>query len=90
MSGGHFEYRQYIFHEFSEEIRRLIHSNKTSRDEWSEPRNYPDDVIQEFEKAIKSIDIAGVYAQRIDYLVSGDDSEEFFLRRLKKELEELK
>jgi len=29
---------------------------------------------------------AKIYAQRVDYLLSGDDGEESFLRRLKEEL----
>ena len=33
---------------------------------------------------------AEIYAQRIDWLLSGDDGEESFHERLKEELEELK
>ena len=33
---------------------------------------------------------ATIYAQRIDWLVSGDDGEESFLSRLKEDLEQLK
>lgn len=47
---------------------------------------YPDEVIEEFRKAVKYLNIAYVYAQRIDWLVSGDDGEESFMERLKKDL----
>jgi hypothetical protein len=32
---------------------------------------------------------AAVYAQRVDWLLSGDDGEETFLERLKKDLDKL-
>jgi hypothetical protein len=38
---------------------------------------------------MKSIRVAAVYAQRIDWLISGDDGEESFLERLKEELGQL-
>lgn len=47
---------------------------------------YPDEVIEEFKEAVKYLSIAYVYAQRVDWLVSGDDSEESFMERLKKDL----
>jgi hypothetical protein len=33
--------------------------------------------------------MAAIYVQRIDWLMSGDDGEESFMRRLKEELDEL-
>jgi len=50
---------------------------------------YPDEVIEKFKEGIKVLRIAAVYAQRIDWLLSGDDGEESFLERLKEELGEL-
>lgn len=47
---------------------------------------YSDEVIEEFKEAVKYLSIAYVYAQRVDWLVSGDDSEESFMERLKKDL----
>jgi hypothetical protein len=43
-------------------------------------------VIEEFKKGLKILKLASIYAQRIDWLLSGDDSEKSFLERLKKEL----
>ena len=50
---------------------------------------YPDEVIEKFKEGLKVLRLAAVYAQRIDWLVSGDDGEESFLKRLKEELGEL-
>ena len=47
---------------------------------------YSDEVIEEFEKAVQHLRVAYVYAQRIDWLVSGDDTEESFMKRLKDDL----
>lgn len=49
---------------------------------------YPDEVVDEFKKALDIISKAQIYMQRLDYLLSGDDGEESFISRLKKELEE--
>ena len=48
-----------------------------------------DDIIQEFKTGLKIILQAYSYAQRIDWLISGDDGEDSFKRRLTKELNEL-
>jgi hypothetical protein len=50
---------------------------------------YPDDVIEEFKKGLDILRKAHVYAQRIDWLISGDDGEESFRERLKEDLEKL-
>ena len=50
---------------------------------------YPDDVIEEFKKGLDILRRAQVYAQRIDWLVSGDDGEESFHKRLKEDLDKL-
>lgn len=47
------------------------------------------EVIEEFKKGLKILKTAAVYAQRIDWLLSGDDGEESFKERLKEELDEL-
>ena len=50
---------------------------------------YPDEVIVEFKNAVRILRMAEVYAHRVDWLVSGDDGEETFLRRLKEDLNKL-
>ena len=49
---------------------------------------YPDEVIEEFKKAHDIVKTAQIYIQRLDWLLSGDDGEESFLRRLKEDLNE--
>lgn len=50
---------------------------------------YPDEVIEKMKEGIEVLKRAQIYAQRIDWLLSGDDGEESFLRRLEEELNEL-
>jgi len=57
--------------------------------EWEDERNYPiysGEVQNIMKDAIKYLKIAYIYAQRIDWFLSGDDGEESLIRRLKEEL----
>lgn len=47
------------------------------------------EVLEEFKKGLEILKKAAIYAQRIDWLLSGDDGEDSFKRRLKEELDEL-
>ena len=51
---------------------------------------YSDEIIEEFKNAYKTLRKAEIYAQRIDWLLAGDDGEESFIQRLKGELLHLK
>lgn len=51
---------------------------------------YSKENIKEFKKGITLLKKAEVYAQRIDWLLSGDDGEDNFHQRLKEDLENLK
>ena len=51
---------------------------------------YSDEIIKEFKNAYKALRKAEIYAQRIDWLLAGDDGEESFIERLKEELDALK
>jgi hypothetical protein len=89
VSGGHFGYKQYEIQQISEEIEQLIEGNNDKTpDRWGDTkgREYPPAVIAEFHKAVKALKVAQVYVQRVDYLLSGDDGEDSFLRRLAEEL----
>jgi hypothetical protein len=104
MSGGHFDYGQYRIQEIADSVEGLISRNgkkKTGLDDWERNyckenpeyafhEKYSNEVIKEFKKGLKALRKAYIYAQRIDWLVSGDDSEENFIERLNEELEELK
>jgi hypothetical protein len=52
--------------------------------------DYSEDTIKEFKQAIGILKKAEVYTQRIDWLLSGDDSEETFHSRLKEDLNKIK
>lgn len=51
---------------------------------------YPDEIIEKFKEGLIILRQAEVYAQRIDWLLSGDDGNESFLERLEEDLNELK
>ena len=50
---------------------------------------YPDEVIDEFKKAVDIMSRAQVYMHRVDWLLCGDDGDESFINRLKDELDKL-
>ena len=84
MSGGKFDYKQYSIDYIVDEIDQIIRTNEEK--EWYQ---YSNNTINEFKKGIELHKKAAVYAQRIDWLVSGDDGEERFHERLKEDLKEL-
>jgi MoxR-like ATPase len=74
-----------------EEIKDSWHN-----DEWYEKYpeelfhyKYPDEVIEKMKEAVKALKIAQEYAQRVDWLLSGDDGEESFLSRLEENLKKI-
>ena len=77
MSGGHFDYAQDKIPDIVSEVEDMIENN------W---REFTPATIAEFRAAAFLLRAASIYAQRIDWLVSGDDSEETFHQRLAKEL----
>lgn len=92
MSGGHFDYDQYKISQIADMIEQLIISNDDQTiNEWREPKGkrYPPEVIAQFKHGLDIMRRAFVYAQRIDWLVSDDDSPESFLVRLNQELQEV-
>lgn len=83
MSGGYFEYDQHRLQDMIDKIQHVINENDTT--EWY---RYSPKTIDEFRNAMDVMEIAYVYAQRIDWLVSADDSEDSFHKRLAEELTE--
>lgn len=96
MSGGAFEYNQHriqcIIEDLEEEIERngkkIEYEPGYTPYEWELEYNYeyPQDVIAEFKKGLYILKQAYIYTQRIDYLLSGDDGEDSFRKRLKEDL----
>lgn len=92
MSGGAWDYKQYELGYIADEIEQLIRTNdSTEKNEWGNEigYHYDDKTIEEFKRAVTLIRQAQVYAQRIDWLVSGDDGEDTFHERLREDLSRL-
>jgi hypothetical protein len=102
MSGGRFNYVQYRLKEEIEKLKNIIEKNnvamtseeiKDSHLRFYYPNQtfyhsqYSDEIIEEMKKGLEYMSIAAIYLQRIDFLVSHDDSEESFLENLKEDLE---
>lgn len=88
MSGGRFDYKQYGLSEIADSIEYEICNNNAEPrpEDWFEPNNFREETIREFNEAIVLLKKAGIYAQRIDWLLSGDDGEETFHERLRQDL----
>lgn len=76
--------KEYFITDEEAEYLRKHHSTLPNQDEFSK------ETLAEFKKAVHILKQAEIYAQRIDWLLSGDDGEESFHKRLKEELEKLK
>jgi hypothetical protein len=90
MSGGRFNYDQYKISYIADEIEQIVYYNddKTpSEYGGTKGHGYSLETIAEFEKAIQALRSAFIYAHRVDWLLSGDDGEDDFHKRLKTELE---
>lgn len=85
MSGGYFDYEHHKLFGIAESIRELLRSDryKEFRESLSE------DSLEAIHIGEVMVRVAYIYAHRIDYLISGDDSDETFLERLGQELQEL-
>lgn len=82
MSGGHFDYNQYRISSVADDIKQILLNPEEK--EWYV---YSEETKARMKEAVDLLELAAVYVQRIDWLVSGDDSEESFHRRLKEELD---
>ena len=85
MSGGYFDYDQYKIGYIADSVEQLIWDNSSKEvDEWSDSvgHGYTEATISEFRTALRMLRRAEIYAQRIDWLVSCDDGEETFRKRL--------
>lgn len=105
MSGGYFDYKQYEIDTIADTIqseldrmgKEIPKSDRWYDDDWAQ--KYPEDkfypmhskeTIKELRKAARILRTAAVYAQRIDWFLSGDDGEECFHKRLKEDLSVIK
>ena len=79
MSGGRFDYLQYEINQIADIIQEIIDNNV-----------YTVKTVNVLQYAVYYVRKAYVYAQRIDWFVSGDDDEDSFHSRLKEDLDEIK
>lgn len=94
MSGGHFYYKQYAISQLIDQVQHVISNEKKpdAVNDWGDKlcRGYSPETIAEFGKAVDCLQHALVYVQRIDWLLSGDDGENEFHKRLAEELQNIK
>ena len=77
MSGGTFDYKQYDLQYIADVIKDRIDKNDNQ---------FKPETINAFETAITIMTVAEIYAQRIDWLLAGDDGEDTFHERLSEDL----
>lgn len=93
MSGGYFEYKQHHIYDIYMPIEDVIVNNDSAEEnKWGDElgRHYSSEVIAELKIGVAVLKLAALYAQRIDWLLSGDDGPEWFLKRLEEDLKELR
>lgn len=105
MSGGHFEHNQYHINDIADTIERDLNKQgkpKSKNELWNTDEyyvkypeekfhhTYPEKVQEKMLEAIKALKIAGIYAHRVDWFLSGDDGEESFLKRLELDLSDVR
>lgn len=89
MSGGYFDHQQYVLSDIADQIDEIILKNNSKElNEFGDPegRGYTEETIEEFVAAVRILREAYVYIQRVDWLLSGDDGEEEFHKRLEQDL----
>lgn len=104
MSGGHFNYNQYRINDIADSIEHELnrqgkekpkdelYGDKEYFEKYPDEKyyyTYPETVQEKMREAVKQLKIAAVYAQRVDWFLSGDDGEENFVERLAEDLNTL-
>ena len=96
MSGGSFDYQDWRIDDIADKVEQEIVNSENGGVRQSEDcpyefstHVYSPEVIKELKRGLKILRQAYIYTHRIDYLLAGDDGEESFLRRLKKELNDV-
>lgn len=96
MSGGRFEYKQYILSDLADELndfKRRVDLKPIDSWNCESYKNYVKDIKKfkkKINKAINLLNEARIYIDRIDWFLSGDDGEDSFYLRLQNELNEYK
>ena len=88
MSGGHFNYIQNSMEDVVDEIQQIINTNEVP-DEYGYAQNYTKNTISKFKSAQAQILKAAEMIRRIDWLVSGDDGEDYFHKYWKENISKI-
>jgi hypothetical protein len=89
MSGGYFNYIQYDLVDAADKIMEVVDKNDSDElDEYGDPvgKGYTRETIAKFLEAARALRRSALMLQRVDWLVSGDDSEENFHKRWREEV----
>jgi hypothetical protein len=93
MSGGYFDYQHHYIKDMYDDIQYVIDNkgkpNEDGSERWSD-HLLTEEVIMKLKAGIYYLKMAYAYTHRIDRLLSYDDGEESFLRRLREDLNELR
>lgn len=94
MSGGRWDYQDYRIHDIADTFEdEIVHNNDEPEEWWSGTPwpgyNHTEESLEEFKKGYAILRLAEIYAHRADWLLSGDDGEESFVRRLKENIDDL-
>lgn len=82
MSGGYFDYKQSFINYINDDIDHLIEKLKDNTLDVENKEQF----LETLTAASKALNAAYVYTQRLDWYLSGDDSEETMYLRLKDDL----
>lgn len=89
MSGGYFYISHFGIIEEADEIGTVIRQNDSAElDDYGDPigRGYSPEVLERLREAEATLRRAAIMLNRVDYLLSGDDGPESFLKRWGEEL----
>lgn len=81
MSGGHFNFGDYIYYrvaEFADELESEINNNTNDKDGWCP--NFNEETILYLKEKLPEIRRLAKIMKEIDYLYSGDHGEDSFLK----------
>ena len=85
MSGGHFNHNNYIYYQvsqFADELDNEIERNNT-KDEWGYAPELSEETLNYLRQKVVELRKIAEEMRHIDYLYSGDHSEESFMERMK-------
>lgn len=87
MSGGQWDYIQHKIDEAALDLKYIIEDNNHAANIRAEDgKAFNPQTIAHFKNAMNAAYLAAIYLHEIDYLLSGDTGEEFFVKHLEDRL----